>query len=167
MFPCYYSSLCLHGRLLGEFFVTFTLLKFIHMFLLLIFWHEKLVECTLSLPHVTLPCEKYGFWRTFLSISLYLNKHYASYSNWLIANSPKCLNVYWQYLHNAHGTEICNSKITPHILLYPCLYLPYQHLLTLSDSRISIQWSRPNFKIRWQVNVWHNSLIRGLGTATD
>jgi hypothetical protein len=36
--------LCLHGRLLGEFFVTFTLLKVIDMVLLLIFSHEKLVE---------------------------------------------------------------------------------------------------------------------------
>ena len=148
------SVLCLHGRLLGEFFVTFTLLKVIDMVLLLIssheklvectlsvphitppcgkyrlwrtflsiFSHEKLVECTLSLPHITLPCGKYGLWRTFLSISVYLNKHHASYNSWLIANSPKSLNVYWQYLHNAHGTGLCNLKITPHILLSPCLY---------------------------------------------
>jgi hypothetical protein len=105
--------LCLHARLLGELFVTFTLLKVIDMVLMLIFSNEKLVECTLSVPHVTLPCGKYRLWRTFLSISVYLNKHYASYSSSLIANSPKCLYVYWQYLHNAHGPGLCNSRITP------------------------------------------------------
>ena len=52
--------LCLHGRLLGEFFLTFTLFKVIDMVLLLIFSHEKQVECTLSVPHVTLPFGKYG-----------------------------------------------------------------------------------------------------------
>jgi len=41
-------------------FLTFTLFKVIDMVLLLIFSHEKQVECTLSVPHVTLPFGKYG-----------------------------------------------------------------------------------------------------------
>jgi hypothetical protein len=88
------------------------------MVLMLIFSREKLVECSLSVPHVTLPCGKYCLWSTFLSISAYLNKHYACDSSWLVAKIQSA----WMFTDSIYikltELEFATQKLR-HIFSFP------------------------------------------------